>query len=641
MNRILAAALLLVVAIVSVTGGVAAASAATTAPASAGLAAAPPSLDDRPALAAFLDGVTHQAMTTGQTAGVTVAVVKDGHVLLSRGYGYADVAADRPVDPQTTLFRIASISKVFTWIAAMQLAEQGRIDLNADVNRYLDFRIPATFARPITMKDLMANTAGFEDRSFGYGAATAADLIPLGRFLRTHLPARVRPPGVLPAYSNYSTGLGGYIVQRVSGEPYETYIERHILEPLGMTHTTVRQPLPANLRADMSQGYTFAQGAFEPQPFELFNNAPDGAISSTASDMARLMLAILQDGQLGVARILTPQSALAMQQVLYAPSLQVNGWLYGYRQMDRNGQRVYGHGGDSLYFHSEMALLPDRHVGIFVASNSEGAVSAVPVDVYNALMDRYYPTAGAPVAIAGAKRDAARYAGFYQTTRRSYTTAEKATGIFGATGITALSDGSLVAAGKRYVETAPGLYTQVGGDGRDTDLYFASVAGGAYPVAFLRGNAFERLRWYETPRVSMLLVVVCFALFLSAAVVAVRAALKRRSGGKDARPSRPAAAARWLQAALFVALVLFVSSLVIAAGSAGWADGQTSPSFLAVGGLAIAMAVLVAGAVASSVAAWVRGYWRLPGRIHYTVVTVAGVALVWFVIYWNLLGWKY
>ena len=203
---------------------------------------------DRAELEAFVDGIMVANLRDKHVAGATVAVVKDGALLFAKGYGYADVAQRRPIDAERSLFRIGSTSKLFTWTAVMQLVEQGKLDLDADVNRYLDFKIPATFPQPITLRHIMTHTPGFEEDSRDLISDDSTTLVPLGGWLATHIPGRVRPPGTFASYSNYATALAGYIVQRASGMPWDDYIEQHVLAPLGMTQTTTRQPVPARLR---------------------------------------------------------------------------------------------------------------------------------------------------------------------------------------------------------------------------------------------------------------------------------------------------------------------------------------------------------------------------------------------------------
>src|SRR5215216_6575705 len=207
-------------------------------------------------LEAFLDEELGREMDQHHIAGAAVSVVKDGELFFAKGYGAADLENGIPVDPEQTTFRIGSVTKLFTWTAVMQLAEQGKPDLDEDINTYLDFRIPDTYPQPITLKHLLTHTAGFETRYFEVAALDADDQLPTREWLVSHMPARVRPSGEYAAYSNYGTSLAGYIVARVSGEPYDQYIQEHILNPLGMVHSTAQSPIPPNLRAHSSVGYT-------------------------------------------------------------------------------------------------------------------------------------------------------------------------------------------------------------------------------------------------------------------------------------------------------------------------------------------------------------------------------------------------
>ncbi len=259
---------------------------------------------DRAPLAAlphFIDGVLAQQLDNREVAGAVVSVVSDGKILFSRGYGFADVDKGIPADPSRSLFRPGSSSKLFTWTALMQMVEQGRVDLNADVNTYLDFKMPNTHSRPILVKHLLDHTPGFEDRG-GITAKDPSEFVPLGPWLAKNIPTRVREPGVETSYSNYGTALAGYIVERVSGEPFPDYVERHIFKPLGMNYTTFREPLPPELQPNRAIGYDFVDGRFVSKPFEHYHNImPAGAASSTAEDMARFMIAHLQQGRLGRA----------------------------------------------------------------------------------------------------------------------------------------------------------------------------------------------------------------------------------------------------------------------------------------------------------------------------------------------------
>jgi CubicO group peptidase (beta-lactamase class C family) len=425
-------------------------------------------------LGVWLDGFMPYALRQGDVAGVVVVVVKDGNVLFEKGYGYADVRARRPVDPATTLFRPGSVSKLFTWTAVMQLVQSGQLDLDADVNRYLDFAIPPRDGKPITLRELMTHTGGFEETLKDLGGFEAASQMSLRDYDVRHLPVRIFPPGEIPAYSNYGAALAGYIVQRVSGEPFDAYIERHIFTPLGMTHASFRQPLPAPLAAGMSSGYEL--GSSPAKGFEFVDPAPAGALAVTGDDIARFMVAHLNDGAYGGSQILSPAMTRLMHARAFRTSPDINGMALGFFEGDRNGHRVIGHGGDTVYFHSDLNLLPDDHVGIFVSQNSVGAGAAdtaIRTQLFRGFMDRYFP-APSPDAPRwrDAVRDGQRVAGAYELSRRGQTTILAAMRLAGQTQVGSDANGDLTIPAldavtgsppRTWREIAPMLWREVGG----------------------------------------------------------------------------------------------------------------------------------------------------------------------------------
>jgi CubicO group peptidase (beta-lactamase class C family) len=228
---------------------------------------------------AWLDGYMPYALNTADIAGAVVAIVKDGKILTERGYGYSDIAKRVPVDPKLTLFRPGSVSKLVTWTAVMQLVEQGKINLDADVNQYLDFKIPPREGKPVTMRNLMQHVAGFEEQAKNI-LSEDPKAPGFESLLKQWVPERVFVAGGTPAYSNYGASLAGYIVQRLSGESFDDYVDKHIFAPLDMKHSSFRQPLPADLAPLMSKGYLLASG--EPHVFEIVGPAPAGAMSTPA-----------------------------------------------------------------------------------------------------------------------------------------------------------------------------------------------------------------------------------------------------------------------------------------------------------------------------------------------------------------------
>ena len=414
-----------------------------------------------------MDGLVPTALKTGHVPGAVVVIVKDGQVLLEKGYGFADYEKRIPVDPRATLFRPGSTSKLFTWTAVMQLVEQGKLDLDADVNTYLDVKMPARSGRPVTLREIMTHRAGFEETI--RDLLTFDDSSPvLAHAVKNHVPPRIWDPADGPGYSNYATTVAGYVVERVSGQPFEEYIEQHVLAPLDMRNSTFRQPLPPGLRGQMSKGYETSE---EPGAgYEIVSMAPAGALASSGEDMAHFMIAHLQLGRYGDHEILKRETAQQMQTTITKALPDLNGNALGFYEQNINGHRVIAHGGDTNYFHSDLSLFLDDQVGLFISVNAKGKDGLgefVRQSVFEEFADRYFP--GAPttgrVDTATAKAHAAMIAGTYINTRRADSTFISLIKLFGTSSVTANADGTITAAPvgqtATFVEVKPFLWQQL------------------------------------------------------------------------------------------------------------------------------------------------------------------------------------
>jgi len=392
---------------------------------------------------AWLDGRIPYAIASGGIAGAVVVVVKDGQILTERGYGYADVKAGVPVDPDKTLFRPGSVSKTFTWTAVMQQVEAGKLDLDTDVNKYLDFTIPPYHGQPITLRNLMTHTAGFEEQLREEFVSKPQYMPSIGVFLKRNIPHRIYAPGTVVAYSNYGATLAAYIVQRVSGEPFNAYIKHHIFDPLGMAHSTFDQPLPANLAPDMAKGYIDASQP--PRAFEYITVGPAGSLTTTGHDMAAFMMAHLQGSYNGYSLLKNPQVMYAQQTQFYPP---LPAFALGFYHEDRNGQTIIAHAGDTNYFHSDMHLILNQHVGLFISMNSlgkQGAAETVRAALFRDFVDRYFPApATAPLAtLSTAKADAKLMQGQYWASRRCDSSFLRIINLLGQAKVTAQPDGTI------------------------------------------------------------------------------------------------------------------------------------------------------------------------------------------------------
>jgi CubicO group peptidase (beta-lactamase class C family) len=597
-------------------------------------------------LEAFFDGVITVQRESKHIAGAVVAVVVGDKVVFTKGYGYGDVAARRPVDPEKTMFRIASITKLFTWTAVMQQVEEGKLDLNADVNNYLkDVKIPAGFEQPVTLKHLLTHTLGFDDYVIGLFAKKSEEVHPLAEVLKAQMPTRVRAPGVLASYSNHGTAFAGYAVASVSGMPWEEYVEQRILKPLAMEHTLTRQPAEDKLPADMSKGYEWKDGRFKEQEFEYVPAAPAGCMSTTAADASRFMLAHLNDGQLGGGSILKPETARQMREPLFQPDPKTSAICYGFMEQKRNGLRMIGHGGDTIWFHSLMQLIPERRVGLFVSYNTNTSDDARE-PLFESFLRRYFPQPDPPriTPPSDFHERARRFAGEYGMTRYSHSTFTKLAALLAVFKVAANKDDTLTISvgdsSRRYVEVEPLVFRELDGprkvvfqEGKNGRVLYLLPANAPVVCAIRR-------EWYELSLVQFGLLGGSMAVFLAAFTFWPVLGFSLR-GLRSPRIRRT-----WFSGLLsFLGWLTSAACLALAAGMALVVSEPNDIAF----GLTPLVKYLLAGTqvcavlagltVLGCLLAWLKGYWRFSGRLFYTLVALAGVGFTWFLHNWNLLTW--
>ena len=474
---------------------------------------------------AWLDGKLPDALKNGGIPGAVVSVVKDGQVVTTRGYGWADTGASGgnpvAVDPQKSLFRVASISKIPTSISAMQLVEQGKVDLDADISAYLDFEIERRFDEPLTLRHLLTHSAGFEE----HGSLTPTT--DLEAYVKNDPPAQVFAPGTTPGYANYGMALAGYIVQRVSGQPFETYVREHVLEPAGMTSSTYEQPLPKEMADLLGPGYT---STGEEVPFELMGDFPAGSLTVSAPDFAAFMNAQLSRSP----KLLRAET----WEQMWSPGLgedklgnraKAGEMGLGYFDLSRNGQRVVGHGGDNQGWHSQFELYPEEKTGIFISYNGDGngsdSSSSLREDLAQGFADRYFP--GETVKASGSKDSADRarqVAGSYMPSRTSWTTFLSAwMPALALTTIEHTGDGKLKVDETQLVEVEPWVWRQVDGRG----AIAAQVKDGKV-VSLSQGPALTLIPVTPVQQVLVPVFGVCLVLLLVATVAWPVGALRRR-----------------------------------------------------------------------------------------------------------------
>lgn len=606
-------------------------------------------------LASYVTGMVEGVRAREAIAGVIVSVVKDGRIVLSSGYGDAVVSPRRDADGDTTLFRIGSISKTFTYTAAMQLVERGLITLDDPVNTHLPeaIRIPDDgYAEPVLVRHLLTHTAGFEDIVLGHLFVRDPALeMPLDSYLAEHRPRRVRPPGAVAVYSNYSVALLGALIAHVSGMPFEDYIDQHLTGPLAMTRTTFREPLlesdprriDPNLAADIASGYRRDAGAFEKGEFEyIAHGAPAGGMSATAKDMARWMLMHLNAGELDGARILSSDTALRMRDVLFRNADNIPGIAHGFLTEHYGPYFAYGHGGATLYFHSGMVLVPDLSLGVFVSANTASARAAVR-DMVRLIVEHMAPEARQPPAtVEMSPQQLQRFTGEYRSTRRPYRTAEKAVLTLGSdTRITSAPDGSLrVFSGGDPLRMLPiGPMTFQNADGDNRMQFFADTSGQISGYTYGFGIAtLERVQPLESATVLYLLLAVAGLISL------VRLVRGWRQGDRRHPPRPglfPVKALSLFSAATWAAFVGTCIVTVASFARMGNALVYAYPTPLFMWALALAtLAALLTAVEVLAIVPVLRSEWRAWPKLRY-IIAVALLALTAYVLWtWNLIGMK-
>lgn len=582
-------------------------------------------------LAAVVRQTLEQSLREYDADGATVAVCDDGHTILTEGFGHAYRNPDAPVDPATTLFRIGSVSKVFPFVAAMRLIDEGRVDPRTPVQDALEsVSVPDADAydEPVTLAHLATHTAGFEERAAGQFRRSKEDLRSLPQVLRTNDPERIHPPGELPLYTNYNAGLAGQLVADVHGTAFASAIQQLVFDPLGMSASTF-DPLPEALvggRSDAADEITW-----------FSEMTPASGMSATATDMARFIRAMVGDGSLDGSRVLSPEAVSELHQQWYTPHDRLAGAAFGLERQQRNGTLIVSHQGGVPDFQTDLRLLPTEGLGLFVSVHGDEA-NEVQRAVTNAFLDHVAPvseptpTGETPTRgdqLTGTYRpavvtDAASFEKPLLATRPPLTARIDDTGE-----VVTEHRGTI----HRWVEVSPLVFRRI--DGEDT-LVFRESSDGTFH--FFRASApldtFESVPWYGQTDVHGQLALGAGLVTLSGAVGWPLAALWRYYRGGSGTPetvmrSRWAAGGSMLAFIVFLAIGLFGISQYWLYARPSW--------FELLFALPIVGAILSLGAAVLVVQSWRQDQGSLLARIHTTAVIVGLLVLSGVLWYWNLL----
>lgn len=592
---------------------------------------------------AYVDGVVAAHMRAHDAPAVAVSVVRNGRIVFAKAYGEADLAAGAPASGYDTLFRIGSVSKTFTWTAVMMLEERGLIDLDADVNTYLkDMQIPEAFGAPVSMNDLMAHRAGFEDvfAVFTYpddGETSLTDA------LRQTMPKRIYPPGARTSYSNWGSALAAKIVEDVSGMSYRDFLEAEILKPLAMTHTTIAAPslMTGEERLALATGYEMRGGAPKPTDYmQIGPFAPAGAIASTSADMAQWMLLHLGRGAHDGVRLMRAETHDHMWANAFDDRAAGADVAHGFQTKLYRGVRTFGHGGATQAFFTDMMLVPDMNLGVFV-SQSTTHDRTLALDLGPLVIDHILNRPAAPARDDPKfEQSAASFAGTYLNNRRSFSQFEKMFAL-GAEIVAAPAEGGAltVTGGGKAEHYAPlpgaadtfenrhGKRIVFGRDGNGRITHFTDSSG---------VHSYDRVTVTTNP--DYLKLALGAALFFAATTLL---GAWRRQGREIAQTQAGALTGVGAMASALIVLAFAgaLLSAMMGLASAGASMMQSYPTLsvhvLRMAGLAV-FAVALAGLV-SLWPVWRASGWGLLRKLHHTAFVIVLAGLAAMLVFWNVI----
>jgi CubicO group peptidase (beta-lactamase class C family) len=592
----------------------------------------------------FLDEVTQREMTNQHIPGAVVTVVRDGAIVFNKGYGYSDLSKDTPVSSDTTSFRVASVSKILTTLAALQMVEQGKLDLSRDVNNYLKlFQLQSNYAQPVTLANLLTHTGGFDDLTVGETVSSREEQIPLGTYLARRMPPRVLPPGKYYSYSNHGYSLAGYLVEVASGEPFAKYMEENVLLPLEMNHSSY--DFRTSLLPNLALGYDWRRGKYVPCSFDYANIAPAVTLITSGTDMAHFMNALLAHGQYKEKRVLSEEMTSKMLEPQYAADPRLPGAAFGFYQGSLGHGYPLIQNGDWIGTASLLVLVPDRNVGFFIALNSEATDATW--HVLRDFLERYFPAPPprTPIIDEPNLKDVSRFEGLYTLDHYSRTTLDKIVRLFRTASVTGKGDGIIEVV---TPDTGSLIWTAI-----DKRLFQAQSNGGLLAFHqdlagkidrfFIGHKSYVRLAWYDAPVIHLVLFPLFGVIFASEAFSRLLVRWReRRRGVPETESNLKRQATLW-------AILLAGGNALFLLLIVGWfplrerleLDFGTPRLLIAILTIPIVTTIVCLIALGLAVRIWQRKEGSPGWRLRYSLFVVTAIIFIPFLMHWNLLGYHY
>ena len=596
---------------------------------------------NRENVAEFVDDFFATKLEEYHVPGAVFIFVKDGNVIYSNGYGYADLEKKKKPDPALTTYRVASNSKLLVATAVMQLYQQGKLDLDTDINSYLDVKlIPGKSYKPVTLRNLLTHTPGFDDINVRMSTLDKQKRLTLEEFIKNRVPDRVYQTGEVTSYSNYGYALAGYIVERVSGQSFSSYVENNIFKPLGMTSSSF--VINNSLKDRLATPYVYMDASYDVLPYDYIYPYPAATLVTTAKDMARFMIMHLDNGRYGSQRILDDKTASFMHRQQFTNHERLPGMTFGYIEDVVNGIRILTHGGWAAGFKTTQVLIPANNAGYFISANYEyplGKQYKIYDDFKNSFFDHFFKGFEKIQKAEQFSTDINVFKGNYRNNRYDRDTIAKLGVLLNDVKVRVLDDTSLKIKDKVYTRYGNTLFMEKDGNekagfrledrGRASFLFMASSPTSGY----------ERLPWYETSGFHMILLAACIILFITSPLFFYIFYSKNEYAENSL--SRFYKGTYILSSANGILLVLFLAAtglvlLTTVQISLWWETPPLIPFLLVIPLISILCTLYM---LYVSARMWKKREGGSIERSYFSVITLACVVFLLFLNYFNLVGY--
>ena len=605
-------------------------------------------INDKNKVEAFFDEWLVNMMKYEHVPGAVVAVVKDGSIQILKGYGYANINNKQLMDPVKTRIRVGSISKLVTATAVIQLYERNQLDLKTDITNYVEPDILKSYNAPITLHHLLTHTGGLGERFFGQTVIDSKDLLPLGQFLHEEIPPPLANPGEVINYSNYGISLAGYVVEKVSRQPFAKYAQDYIFSPLGMSQTSFIPPKEWD--AEVALGYNYLMGKHRELPRGHWKPYPASSLVTTAKDMALFMKGHLNNDlskpdDFKQNLYLHTESLKLVHEEHHTLNPNLPGIAYGFWVYKENNQHLLWHTGHMPGHRSALIIMPEHQLGVFLNYNAD---SKFLNEFLSAFIQRFFSReATAPKAFINMPPifNISSYTGTYRHNWYPRTSPGKACALVGIQGkeirvTTSPDNNALLINGILSQPMGKELFVQT-----TNNKPFAFVRNDKNEVVhlYLGGiEVYNKIKWFKTAWFHRGLIAGIIITFTLLTLICTLIPLKTRKINNQKETPPKIKVIRKYTFILAVAPLAFFIGIFILTSLGSYKMIEEMPKII-YGLLCIPLFAIAAciGLIYHTITTWKSPYFKNREKIFIFVLLTGLLIFAWGRNHWNYLGFQF